>query len=100
MGVYGRDLGHVSDDVAKVLDKYGKLENQGQWATYDPDSQENRVLVGSKIVLSGEYLRMKDTFNSLGSGPRPGRHCLIYFLMVGLDTFVRRALRGHVDRAR
>ena len=23
MGVYGRDLGHVSDDVAKVLDQFG-----------------------------------------------------------------------------
>ncbi|MGD0040222.1 MAG: hypothetical protein ABSE84_07400, partial [Isosphaeraceae bacterium] len=30
MGVYERDLGHVSEDVAKVLDKYGKLEKSGQ----------------------------------------------------------------------
>ena len=69
MGVSGRDLGHVSDDVARVLDKYGKPDNQGQWATYDPDSKIRRA-VGSKILLSGEYLRMKDTFNSLAKGLR------------------------------
>ena len=40
--------------------------------------------MGSKIVLSGEYLRMKDTFNSLAIGLRLAS-LLIYFLMVGLD---------------
>ena len=88
MGVYERDLGHVSDDVAKVLDKYGKLEKSGQWATYDPDTKEKQPLVGSKIVLSGEYLRMKDTFNSLGVGLCLAS-LLIYFLMVGLDRSFR-----------
>ena len=88
MGVYERDLGHVSEDVAKVLDKYGKLEKSGQWATYDPDSKEKQQLVGSKIVLSGEYLRMKDTFNSLGVGLCLAS-LLIYFLMVGLDRSFR-----------
>ena len=88
MGVYERDLGHVSEDVAKVLDKYGKLEKSGQWATYDPDSKEKQELVGSKIVLSGEYLRMKDTFNSLGVGLCLAS-LLIYFLMVGLDRSFR-----------
>ena len=88
MGVHERDLGHVSDDVAKVIDKYGKLEEPGQWATYDPDSKENKLLVGSKIVLSGEYLRMKATFNSLGVGLCLAS-LLIYFLMVGLDRSFR-----------
>ena len=41
MGVYGRDLGHVSDDVAKVLDRV-RLDpsNTAQWVTYDPDSKD------------------------------------------------------------
>ena len=30
MGVYGRDLGHVSDDVAKVLDKFGEPGRRGK----------------------------------------------------------------------
>ncbi len=39
---------------------------------------------GSKIVLSGEYTRMQDTFRNLGFG-LIGASVLIYFLMVGLD---------------
>jgi len=88
MGVHERDLGHVSDEVAKVIDNYGKPEKSGQWATYDPDSKDKKELVGSKIVLSGEYLRMKDTFNSLGVGLCLAS-LLIYFLMVGLDRSFR-----------
>ena len=84
MGVHERDLGHVSDDVAKVLDRFGKPDNSGQWAAYDPASKEKTLLTGTKIVLSGEYLRMKDTFNSLGVGLCLAS-LLIYFLMVGLD---------------
>ncbi len=87
MGVYGRDLGHVSDDVARVLDKFGTFEKDETgtyWAPFDPASKEKRRLPGSKIVLSGEYLRMKDTFNSLAVGLTLAS-LLIYFLMVGLD---------------
>jgi len=84
LGVYGRDLGHVSDDVTRVLNKFGTSEEPGKWSPYDPTSNEKRRLPGSKIVLSGEYLRMKDTFNSLGFGLTLAS-LLIYFLMVGLD---------------
>jgi multidrug efflux pump subunit AcrB len=84
MGVHKRDLGHVSEDVAKVLNRFGRLDKPGQWVTYDPKSKDKKELVGSKIVLSGEYLRMKDTFNSLGFGLLYAS-LLIYFLMVGLD---------------
>jgi multidrug efflux pump subunit AcrB len=87
MGVYGRDLGHVSDDVAKVLDKFGTFENDElgtYWAPFDPESQQKRRLAGTKIVLSGEYLRMTDTFHSLAIGLTLAS-LLIYFLMVGLD---------------
>jgi multidrug efflux pump subunit AcrB len=84
MGVFGRDLGHVSDDVAKVVDKFGEPQGSGVWSPYDPDSNSKRRLPGSTIVLSGEYLRMKQTFNSLAFGLGLAS-LLIYFLMVGLD---------------
>jgi multidrug efflux pump subunit AcrB len=84
MGVYGRDLGHVSDDVSLVLNQFGHLDSPGVWSPFDPDSKEKRRLPGSKIVLSGEYLRMKETFNSLSTGLTLAA-LLIYFLMVGLD---------------
>jgi multidrug efflux pump subunit AcrB len=84
MGVSGRDLGHVSDDVSLVLNKFGSLDSPGTWSPYDPGSKEKRKLPGSKIVLSGEYLRMKETFSSLATGLILAS-LLIYFLMVGLD---------------
>jgi multidrug efflux pump subunit AcrB len=84
MGVYGRDLGHVSDDVMQVLDKFGTVTEPGKWAPYDPDSREKKRLPGSQIALSGEYLRMKDTFNSLFGGLWLA-FTLIYFMTVALD---------------
>ena len=39
MGVHERDLGHVSEDVAKILDRFGRPEKSGQWVTYDPRQQ-------------------------------------------------------------
>ncbi len=84
MGVYGRDLGHVSDDVTHVLNKFGEVIEPGKWAPYDPDSPDQKRLPGSQIVLSGEYLRMKETFSSLAVGLTLAS-LLIYFLMVGLD---------------
>jgi multidrug efflux pump subunit AcrB len=84
MGVYSRDLGHVADDVAKVVGKYGEpTESRGVWRPYDPDSKDGKTLVGSKIVLSGEYSRMQDTFRNLGIGLALAS-ILIYFLMVAL----------------
>ena len=84
MGVYGRDLGHVSDDVAKAVDEFGKKNRDGSWQPYDPSSSGKQLLEGSKIVLSGEYARMQDTFRNLFFG-LIGASVLIYFLMVGLD---------------
>ncbi len=113
MNVYGRDLGHVSDDVMAVLKEFGPGEpgQSGVWKAWDPDldpghlarqatrkdvtrakgysawdpkSDEHFVLPGSKIVMSGEYLKMTDTFSSLFSGLILAS-LLIYFLMVGLD---------------
>ncbi|MFO0954113.1 MAG: efflux RND transporter permease subunit [Isosphaeraceae bacterium] len=83
MGVYGRDLGHVSDDVSKALDEFGRRDPEGFWATYDPASSHGELLKGSRIVLSGEYARMQDTFRNMGFG-LIGAALLIYFLMVSL----------------
>ncbi|HEY5314816.1 MAG TPA: efflux RND transporter permease subunit, partial [Pirellulales bacterium] len=83
MGVHGRDLGHVADDVYAVVNRFGQLEAPGVWAAYDPASNGHALLPGSRIVLSGEYSRMQDTFRSLGLGLLLAI-LLIYFLMVGL----------------
>ena len=84
MGVYGRDLGHISDDVTAVLEKVGKKLEDGVWQPYDPASSRKQLLTGSKVVLSGEYTKMRETFRNLGFG-LIGASVLIYFLMVGLD---------------
>ncbi len=91
MNVEGRDLGHVSDDVARVLAKFGKEiqsdKSQGgrSWAPYDPAYKDaSKTLEGAKITLAGEYTRMQDTFSSLASGLVLAS-LLIYFLMVALD---------------
>ncbi len=85
MGVQGRDLGHVSDDVTKVINKFGKPLESGVWAPFDPDLKDgNTTLTGAKLILSGEYTKMQDTFQSLSVGLILAS-LLIYFLMVGLD---------------
>jgi multidrug efflux pump subunit AcrB len=83
MNVEGRDLGHVSADVAKVLDRFGVQSKGGTWAPYDP-AGGGRVLEGSRIILAGEYLRMQDTFWNLFVGGGIAL-ALIYFLLVALD---------------
>jgi len=86
MGVEGRDLGHVSNDVAKVVSEFGQPDEEmpGVWSPYDPESTERQTLEGSQIVLSGEYSKMQDAFRNLGRGLILAS-LLIYFLMVALD---------------
>ena len=48
MGVQDRDLGHVSDDVARVLDKFGEKGEGAVWSAYDPASKEKKVLAGTE----------------------------------------------------
>jgi multidrug efflux pump subunit AcrB len=83
MGVEGRDLGHVSDDLVKVLDRFGKPSGDAIWDTFDPGSQKGETLAGSKIELSGEYARMRDTFKNLALGLVLAT-LLMYFLMTAL----------------
>jgi multidrug efflux pump subunit AcrB len=83
MGVHGRDLGHVADDVASAISAFGRARGPGVWDPYDPTAPGQKLLAGSKVVLSGEYARMQDTFRTLGLGLCLAA-LLIYFLMVAL----------------
>jgi multidrug efflux pump subunit AcrB len=83
MAVEGRDLGHVSDDVARVLGKFGKKKGPATWQPYSPGAKDRKPLPGSAIVLSGEYTRMQDTFYNMGVGLILAT-LLVYFLMVAL----------------
>ena len=82
MGVYGRDLGHVADDVTRVLAKYGKPRADGGWTPFDPDAPD-KTMEGSRIVLAGEYQKMRQTFRFQAVG-MAGAVLMVYFLMVGL----------------
>jgi len=85
MGVSERDLGHVSTDVARVLDRFGIRKPDGTWAPFDPASGDQKTpLTGAGMTLTGEYKRMQDTFRNLGIGLILAV-LLMYFLMVALD---------------
>jgi multidrug efflux pump subunit AcrB len=81
LGVEGRDLGHVSDDVARVIGKYGQGTGTASWRPYDPKTHV--PMEGSAITLTGEYTRMQDTFRMMGGGLVLAS-LLVYFLMVAL----------------
>ncbi len=85
MGVEGRDLGHVADDVSRVVASFGvPVEGlSASWTPYDPESGDKRTMSGARITLSGEYERMRTTFRDLGVGLLLAT-LLIYFVMVGL----------------
>jgi multidrug efflux pump subunit AcrB len=83
MGVQGRDLGHVADDVARVVAKWGKERPDGGWSPFDPDAADSKVMEGARITLAGEYQKMQQTFRFQALG-MVGAVLLIYFLMVAL----------------
>jgi multidrug efflux pump subunit AcrB len=83
MGVHGRDLGHIAEDVAEVVGRFGVPRGRDVWTPCDPTSESKIPMEGSKITLSGEYSRMQDTFRNLGIGLILAS-LLIYFLMVAL----------------
>jgi multidrug efflux pump subunit AcrB len=84
MGVSGRDLGHVADDVSRILQRFGKPEGRGVWSPYEVGSPDHKALEGGKLELTGEYSRMQDTFRNLSIGLILAA-LLMYFLMVALD---------------
>src|SRR5262249_30326423 len=84
LGVSVRDLGHVADDVSRVLGEFGEPLDGSSWRPFDPASDGKRTLEGAKIVIGGEYQKMKTTFSELGAGLALAA-VLIYFIMVALD---------------
>ncbi len=86
LGVQGRDLGHVADDVARVVGDFGVAQPDGSWLPFDPTEGPSRrePMKGAMIELSGEYSRMQETFRSLGIGLALAS-VLMYFLMAALD---------------
>ena len=101
MGVYGRDLGHVADDVARVVDRFGVASARAGLASLRslrPFRRPRSVIKGATIELSGEYSRMQETFRSLGFGLILAT-LLIYFLMAALFKSYRDAARHPLRRA-
>lgn len=94
IGVSGRDLGHVADDVYRAIDgHFGRLRQQKsarggevgtRWDAFDPETGDQRMLEGAQIESSGEYARMMQTFRNLGIGLSLSV-VIIYFMMVALD---------------
>jgi multidrug efflux pump subunit AcrB len=82
MGVQGRDLGHVAEDVTRIVGRFGKPRPDGGWTPFDPDTR-GKLLEGSRVVLAGEYQKMEQTFRFQAMG-MVGAVLLIYFLMVSL----------------
>jgi multidrug efflux pump subunit AcrB len=82
MGVQGRDLGHVAEDVNRIVARFGKARPDGGWTPFDPDSR-GKLMEGSRVVLAGEYQKMDQTFRYQAMG-MAGAVLLIYFLMVAL----------------
>ncbi|HEV7223321.1 MAG TPA: efflux RND transporter permease subunit [Pirellulales bacterium] len=87
MGVGGgRDLGHVADDVYQIVAKFGNPRpgQNAMWTPFDPSVKgEHKEMQGSRLLISGEYLKMQDTFRNLAVGMLLAV-TLIYFLMVAL----------------
>ncbi len=95
MNVRGRDLGHVADDLSAALAEFGQADprEKSAWLAYDPaapaDAPGGRtVLQGTRIVLSGEFEHMQETFFNFGVGLTLAV-VFIYFLMVVLlDSYL------------
>jgi multidrug efflux pump subunit AcrB len=78
----------VTDDIVRVLDGFGKAHGKSTWQPYDPSKSDRHTIEGSKMVLSGEYGHMQETFSSFGLGLTLAV-VFIYFLMVVLlDSYL------------
>jgi multidrug efflux pump subunit AcrB len=83
MGVHGRDLGHVAEDVQRVVAQFGEEREDGGWTPFDPDAKDPKPVEGSRIAVLGEYGKMQTTFRYQATG-MIGAVVLVYFLMVAL----------------
>ena len=83
LGVHGRDLGHVGDDVNAIVAQFGEPQpdEPNVWTPYDPDAKTRQLMQGSKLSITGEYRALKAMFASLSLG-LVSAAVLIYFLMV------------------
>jgi multidrug efflux pump subunit AcrB len=87
LGVEGRDLGHVADDVASVVARFGQPAGAAEWLPYDP-ADPRHPLEGGRIILTGQYERMQETFSNFGLGLVLAL-LFVYFLMVVLlDSYL------------
>jgi multidrug efflux pump subunit AcrB len=88
MNVHGRDLGHVADDIARALDRFGASRGKSSWAPYDPDTAGQQPLPGAELTLTGQFGRMEEMFANFGLGLLLAV-VFVYFLMVILlDSYV------------
>lgn len=89
LNIEGRDLGHVADDVEQVVARFGQSDGATTWTAYRPKAGGEKQLVrGTKIHMSGEFERMRDTFRNFAGGIVLAL-VLIYFLMVMLlDSYL------------
>jgi multidrug efflux pump subunit AcrB len=102
MNVAGRDLGHVADDIERLLNQFGTPQKKSFWSLignqeaegavwlpFDPDDPSHQTLMeATKMKLSGEYGHMINTFTQFGIGLTLAV-VFVYFLMVALlDSYV------------
>ena len=84
MGVAGRDLGHVADDVTRVLDEFGKPARRARpGSPTTPTTGESRRLPARRSSSAASTADAGDLPRArLRAGPGA---VLMYFLMVALD---------------
>jgi multidrug efflux pump subunit AcrB len=102
MNIEGRDLGHVADDLERLLNHFGKpqkksfwsffgQQEQGDaiWLPFDPeDPSKQKMMEATKMKLSGEYGHMTNTFTQFAIGLTLAV-VFVYFLMVSLlDSYI------------
>ncbi|HVV98759.1 MAG TPA: efflux RND transporter permease subunit, partial [Planctomycetaceae bacterium] len=86
-GVHGRDLGHVADDVRRMLGKFGQPSAKAEWTPFDPEHPD-QVLRGSSIVLSGEYQNMQSMFFTFGIGLSLTLLLIYCMMVILLDSYL------------
>jgi multidrug efflux pump subunit AcrB len=88
MGVHGRDLGHVTDDIITVLNEEGQPEGTAKWHPYESPGSTDQIVPGMSMTLTGEYGHMEETFWNFGVGLLLAI-LFVYFLMVILlDSYL------------